>query len=104
VVARVRSLSHLEGGGETRWAALDDLAGLGPDWCERSRHRVENDRVPKSERHRTALASHMGADGLQVLAVLGCPDAPAQGKALESVQVLRHVWKQDDEAPGGNAT
>jgi transposase len=54
VLARVRSLSNLEGVGETRRSALDDLAALAPDWLvrqinsdwfERYSHRVENYRL-----------------------------------------------------------
>jgi hypothetical protein len=94
-------------------AALDDRASLAPDWvlkqitpdwCERDSHRAENDRVPKSESQRTALVSHIGADGRQVLTALEPPDAPAQGKALNSVHILRQVWTQDDEVSGGKAT
>jgi transposase len=73
----MRSLFYLECGRETLRAALDDLASLVPDgvvhqvsadWCDRSSHRVEHDCVPKSESPRTAVASHIGADGLQLLA------------------------------------
>lgn len=51
VLARVRSLSNRECVGETLRATLDDVALLapdwlasqiGPDWFERSSHRVEN--------------------------------------------------------------
>lgn len=113
VLARVRSLSNLECVGETLRAARDDLARLAPDWLlkpitpdwfERYSHRVENDRLPKSESQRIALASQIGADGLHVLAALERPDAPEQGKALNSVQILRQVWKQYDEGSGGKAT
>src|SRR5712664_195486 len=95
VLARVRSLSNLECVGETLRAALDDLASLvpdwlvkqvSPDWFDRYSHRVENYRLPKSESQRTALAQQIGADGLHVLAALEHPDAPAQGKTLDSVQ------------------
>ncbi len=112
VLARVRSLSNLECVGETLRAALDDLAGFAPDWLvkqvspdwfERYSHRVENYRLPKSEGQRTALASQIGADGLHVLAALERPDAPEEGKALDSVQVLRQVWKQYYEVSGGKA-
>lgn len=112
VLARVRSLSNLECVGETLRAVLDDLANLvpdwlvkqvSPDWFDRYSHRVENYRLPKSESQRTSLASQIGADGLQVLAALERPDAPAEGKALESVQLLRQVWKQYYEVSGGKA-
>lgn len=112
VLARVRSLSNLEWVGETLRAALDDLASLAPqwlvkqvspDWFDRYSHRVENSRLPKSESQRTALAQQIGADGLQVLTALERSDAPAEGKALDSVQILRQVWNQYYEVSGGQA-
>jgi transposase len=112
VLARVRSLSNLECVGESLRAALDDLASLvpewlvqqvSPDWFERYSHRVENYRLPKSESQRRALATQIGADGLHLLAALDRPDAPAGGNELESVQVLRRVWKQYYEVVGGKA-
>jgi transposase len=112
VLARVRSLSNLECVGETLRAALNELASLAPewvvaqihpDWFDRYSHRVENYRLPKSESQRTALAQQIGNDGLHLLAALERPDAPAEGKALESVQVLRQVWKQYYEVSAGKA-
>jgi transposase len=112
VLARVRSLSNLECVGETLRAALDDLASLVPDWLvqqvssdwfERYRHRVENYRLPKSEGQRTALAQQIGADGLHLLTALDRPDAPGEGKELESVEVLRRVWQQYYEVVKGKA-
>lgn len=112
VLARVRSLSNLECVGESLRAALDDLASLvpdwlvqqvSPDWFDRYSHRVENYRLPKSESQRTALATQIGADGLRLLAALDRLDAPKAGNELESVQVLRRVWKQYYEVVGGKA-
>jgi transposase len=112
VLARVRSLSNLECVGETLRAALDDLAALAPewlvkqitpDWFERYSHRVENYRLPKAESQRTALAQQIGADGLHLLATLEQADAPASGKELASVKVLRQVWQQYDELSEGKA-
>jgi transposase len=112
VLARVRSLSNLECVGETLRAALDDLAAMAPDWLvqqippdwfERYSHRVENYRLPKAETQRQVLAEQIGADGLHVLSALEQADAPERGKALASVQVLRHVWQQYYEVRGGTA-
>jgi transposase len=98
--------------GETLRAALDDLAALAPewlvkqitpDWFERYSHRVENYRLPKAESQRTALAQQIGADGLHLLATLEQADAPASGKELASVKVLRQVWQQYDELSEGKA-
>jgi transposase len=112
VLARVRSLSNLECVGETLRAVLDDLAALAPDWLvqqispdwfERYSHRVENYRLPKAESQRTALAQQIGADGLHLLQALEQPDAPAQLKEVESVQILRQVWQQYYELSKGQA-
>lgn len=112
VLARVRSLSNLECVGETLRAALDDLADLSPDWLvkqvtpdwfERYSHRVENYRLPKAESQRTALAQQIGVDGVHLLAALDRPDAPTEGKDLDSVQVLRQVWQQYYDLSEGKA-
>src|SRR5258708_10880309 len=113
VLARVRSLSNLECVGETLRAALDDLAALAPDWLvrqissdwfERYSHRVENYRLPKAEKQRTALVQQIGADGVHLLHSLEQPDAPAELKDLASVQLLRQVWQQYYDLSGGRAT
>jgi transposase len=112
VLARVRSLSNLECVGETLRAVLDDLAALAPDWLvqqisadwfERYSHRVENYRLPKAESQRTALAQQIGADGLHLLQALSQPDAPAGLSEVESVQMLRQVWRQYYELSKGKA-
>jgi len=112
VLARVRSLSNLECVGETLRAALDDLAQIAPDWLvkqvspdwfERYSHRVENYRLPKAESQRTALAEQIGADGLHVLKALEKPDAPANLKDEESLEVLQKVWQQYYDLAGGKA-
>src|SRR5712692_5474175 len=112
VLARVRSLSNLECVGETLRAVLDDLAtlapewlvrGISPDWFERYSHRVENYRLPKGESQRTALAQQIGADGLHLLQALSHPDAPADLSEVESVQMLRQVWREYYELSKGKA-
>ncbi|MEO7020175.1 MAG: hypothetical protein ABI234_08505 [Ktedonobacteraceae bacterium] len=59
--------------------------------------------MPKAETQRVALAQHIGADGMHVLAALSRADAPAEGKERESVQVLQKVWQQYDEIVEGKA-
>lgn len=112
VLARVRSLSNLECVGETLRAVLDDLATLAPewlveqitpDWFERYSHRVENYRLPKAERQRTALAQQIGADGLHLLQALEKPDAPELLKDEASVRLLRQVWQQYYDLSDGKA-
>lgn len=103
VLARVRSLSNLECVGETLRATLDDLASLAPDWLvqqisqdwfERYSHRVENYRLPKAENQRMALAQQIGEDGLHLLQALERPEAADELSKIESVQLLRQIWRQ----------
>jgi len=103
VLARVRSLSNLECVGETLRATLDDLASLAPDWLvqqisqdwfERYSHRVENYRLPKAENQRMALAQQIGEDGLHLLQALEQPEAADELRKIESVQLLRQIWRQ----------
>jgi hypothetical protein len=97
---------------ETLRAVQDDLAALAsdwlvkqisPDWFERYSHRVENYRLPKAESQRIALAQQIGADGLHLLQALSQPDAPADLSEVESVQMLRQVWRQYYELSKGKA-
>lgn len=112
VLAKARSLSYLEGVGETLRAALDDLAALAPEWLvdqipaawlARYGHRVENYRLPKSERERTALAEQIGADGLHLLEALDHAGTPADLRDVPQVQVLRQVWQQYYDLSSGRA-
>jgi transposase len=79
VLANVRGLNRLERVGETMRAALNELAVVAPDWLqvlappvwyERYSCRVENYRLPKSETARVELATAIGADGRQLLAMV----------------------------------
>jgi transposase len=80
VLAAARSLSNLEGVGETLRAALKEIAALAPDWLvqqitsewlERYGPRRANYRLPKEKRRRSVLAEQIGADGLQLLSRTG---------------------------------
>jgi transposase len=102
-LARVRSLSKLEGVGETVRAVLRDLARLdadwlapqiGAEWLERYGHRVENYRLPKAESQRRALAEQIGADGWHLLRALEQAGTPAQ---------VQQVWQQYYELREGQA-
>jgi transposase len=79
------------------------LAHIDEEWFERYSRRVENYRLPKAESQRTALAQQIGVDGVHLLAALDRPDAPTEGKDLDSVQVLRQVWQQYYDLSGGKA-
>ena len=102
VLAAVHDLHLLELVAETLRAALDDLAAVVPDWVrataqpawfERYSRRVEDYRLPKSQKEREALALEIGADGFVLLDALDAPDAPAAAREVAMVQTLRDVWR-----------
>ena len=79
IVAAVRTLNRLEGGGETWRAGLHDVAVVAPDgWrhqvtddgFERDGNRLEESRLPKGEAKRAAYAEQIGADGFHLLHAL----------------------------------
>lgn len=97
---------------ETLRAALDDLAAVVPDWVravaqpawfERYGRRVEDYRLPKSQKEREALALEIGADGFVLLDALDASDAPAPAREVAMVHTLRDVWRvhyaRDDGRP-----
>ena len=102
VLAAVHDLHLLELVAETLRAALNDLAAVVPDWVrataqpvwfERYNRRVEDYRLPKSQKEREALALEIGADGFVLLDALDAPDAPASAREVAMVQTLRDVWR-----------
>src|SRR5205809_2975635 len=80
VLAAIRVLNRLELVGETLRQALNSLAVVAPDWLraraplarfDRYGHRLENYHLPKTATAREALAATIGADGRQLLQVVG---------------------------------
>src|SRR5918911_488399 len=85
VLAAIHALNRLECVGETLRHALNSLAVVAPtwlrpqvppDWFDRYGPRVENYRLPKTDRERQAVAESMGADGFQLLRAIYAPGAP----------------------------
>jgi transposase len=102
VLANVRGLNRLERVGETMRAALNELAVVAPDWLqvlappvwyERYRCRVENYRLPKSETARLELATAIGADGRQLLAMVNAAVEQPWLAQLPAIHVLLEVWE-----------
>jgi transposase len=102
VLAGVRGLNRLERVGETMRAALNELAVVAPDWLqvlappvwfERYSCRVENYRLPKSETARLELATAIGTDGRQLLAMVDAAVEQPWLKQLPAIYVLREVWE-----------
>src|SRR3954463_9623137 len=83
--AAVCALNRLELLAETLRAALNAIAGVGPDWLralappewhERYDRRVEDRRLPKTEPQRDAYVAQVGADGFLLLDTIDAADAP----------------------------
>lgn len=103
VLAAIRTLSLLELVGETMRRTLEDLAGVAPDWLiahlhpewiQRYGRPFVNDRLPKSQEERDALAETVGRDGVMLLTAVWAEDAPTDVKHLRRVEVLRRIWLQ----------
>jgi transposase len=102
VLAAVRVLNRLERVGETLRAALNELAVVAPDWLqalappvwyERYGRRVENYLLPKIDAARLELATAIGSDGSQLLAMVDAAVEQPWLAQLPAIQVLRDVWQ-----------
>ena len=102
ILAGIRGLNRLERVGETMRAALNELAVVAPDWLqvlapsvwyERYSCRVENYRLPKSEAARLELATAIGIDGRQLLAMVDAAVEQPWLAQLPATHVLREVWR-----------
>jgi transposase len=110
VLAAIRVLNRLELVGESRRAALNQLATVAPEWTrsvarpewfERSGRRVEDSRLPKGRDEREAYARVVGEDGFALLDALDADEAAAALRALPAVQVLRTAWARHYARTGG---
>jgi transposase len=111
VVAAIRALNRLACVGETRRAALHDLAVVAPDWIrqqvtadwfERYGPRIAEACFPKGDAHRYADAEQSGADGFQLLGALSHDTAPRWLRELPTVDSRRQTWvhQYDTDEPG----
>jgi transposase len=103
VLARIRDLNRLELAGETVRAALEALSAAAPGWLAGVidaswqrvyGQRIDNLRLPESQRAREELAVQYGRDGYWLLERVHGPGAPGWLKELPVVQVLRRIWIQ----------
>jgi transposase len=71
------------------------LSQVDAQWVERYGHRIEESRLPKSERDRLALAEQIGADGQKVLTA--CFEVPDLDwlRQIPAIEVLRRIWVQN---------
>ena len=114
VIAGVRKLNRVELVGEGLRAALEEIAGISPDWIvplltpgwdERYGRKVETSRlIGRGSRKTTmaALAAQIGADGAALLARIGADRTAAWMNTLPRVQIMRTLWDQQfTAAPDG---
>jgi transposase len=106
VIAGVRKLNRVELVGEGLRAALEEIAGISPDWIvpllapgwdERYGRKVETSRlIGRGSRKTTmaVLAAQIGADGAALLARIGADRTAAWMNTLPQVRILRTLWDQ----------
>ncbi|MEY9932455.1 hypothetical protein ABH926_007106 [Catenulispora sp. GP43] len=106
MIAGVRKLNRVELVGEGLRAALEEIAGISPDWIvpvlapgwdERYGRKVETSRlIGRGSRKTTmaALAAQIGADGAALLARIDADHTAAWMNTLARVRILRTLWGQ----------
>ena len=101
VVAAVRNLNRLEAIGETMRAALNILATVAPEWLQqvappewydRYDARIEESRLPRKKKERTAWVNVVGNDGIYLLTSIFESEIHSWLWEVPAVQILRQVW------------
>ncbi len=104
VLAKIRAMNRLMCVGEAMRQVLNSLAVVAPDWLlshtdtswvERYGHRIEENRLPRSQDDRLAMAELIGEDGKKVLTAVFDPLAPIWLREIPAVQILRRIWVQN---------
>jgi transposase len=103
VLARVRAVNRLEGGGATLRYALTTRAVVAPEWgqahcpagwVQRYGHRGDDDHLPTNTHERHASAQTIGIDGHALLAARYAPSTPQWLRHVPAVATLRRGWGQ----------
>ena len=115
VIAAVRALNRVEHVGETLRAALEEIAGIWPQWIVplldpgwdlRYGRKVETGRLIGRGRGKTTLeklAAQIGADGAALLAAIDADRSAGWMNQLPQVAHLRLMWGQQYRpGPGGS--
>ncbi|MEE8142695.1 MAG: IS1182 family transposase, partial [Planctomycetota bacterium] len=106
VLAAIRVLNRLELVGETLRAALNELAGVAPEWLqslaplewyERYSKRIEDSRLPREQSKRDAYAHTVGEDGFALLDAFEDHQAPPELRDLPIIDTLRRTWQRHYE-------
>ena len=104
ILMAVRVLNRLARVGETLYHTLNILAQVAPDWLqaqvpeawfERYGQRFDENRLPKKEKERLALAETIGQDGVSLLQHIYAEGAPTFLQEIPAVDLLRRVWVQN---------
>ena len=66
-----------------------------PDWIDRYGDRIEDARLPKSEKKRESLAEEIGADGLALFNSLYECSTPTWLRELPAIRTLWRIWIQN---------
>ena len=110
VIANVRSLSSLEGVGESLRAVLNEIAEVepdwllgvvSPDWFDRYVHRFELQRLPKGEQAKESLRRQVGEDSWHLLQAAMDEHAPPSVRACPSLARMQQIWDQYFERVDG---
>lgn len=103
VHAAIRQLNRLELAGETVRATLEALAVVAPDWLtgliddswqKTYTARIEDIRLPRTDKAREALLMNYARDGYVLLDAVTGADAPVWLGEVPAVAVLKAVWAQ----------
>lgn len=101
VLATIRVMNRLELVAETIRAALNELATTAPDWLysialtkwfERYSIRIEDTRLPRTEKARQDFAVQVGEDGYWLLNLI--KEQKPDLLNLEKVEILKNVWER----------
>jgi transposase len=104
VLAKVRAINRLMCVGEAMRFALNSLAIVAgewllahsdPEWVNRYGHRIEESRLPRSQKDREEVAALIGRDGSKLLTDLYEASAPPFLREIPAVEILRRIWLQN---------
>lgn len=101
VLAAIRTMNRLELVAETLRATLNELAAFAPvwlnsialpEWFSRYHQRIEDTRLPRSEKSREEFAVQVGEDGFYLIKLLS--EQQSDLLKIEKIQTLQRVWER----------
>ncbi len=109
ILAKVRHLSRMESVVETLRAALNELAEFFPEWLQKQitprwfelyARRIEEYRLPKTEKSRQEYINEVGRHGFALLKAIAGNESEKL-KNLPMVKLLEQMWEQQLEIKEG---